>query len=55
MLFTTYNLEEMIHDNFEDKRLRHEWFDLNKEDVVSIIETLKYFNKERLYLTKIGS
>lgn len=49
----TYELEEMIHDNFKEKELIHEWFNLNNHDVSTILNTLKDFEEEGIYLTRI--
>ena len=35
------SIEKSLHNVFSDKRLRGEWFELNKKDVEHIIETLK--------------
>lgn len=48
----TYNLEEMIHDNFREQELRHEWFELSSIDLIAINNTLKDFREGNIFLTK---
>lgn len=49
----TYELEEMIHQNFEGKEMIHEWFDLNDDDMHTIFNTLRDFREEGIFLTRV--
>src|SRR5690606_26032137 len=47
-----YEMEECVHDSFCKNSMRREWFKIQPEDVTTLINQLKDFSKEGVYLIR---
>lgn len=47
-----YEMEEMIHDNLKDNKLRKEWFKLDKEHLKLLTNQVKELSEQGVYLIR---
>lgn len=45
-----YNIEECIHDNYDNDLIRREWFNLDNKEIDNIIFDLSFYSMQNLSL-----